>query len=214
VGLSGVLLSESTNREDTQLESHRHWPWPGERSGTGTASRRPRPRALPIPAGHHEGLEGFRVIGPAAEEVGDVAAVERTAGTLVVVIGTHGSYRAIPWSGVARVDLLEQTVSLTEEGARELAANRPLPVRLTATDTEDMVRYIPGAAGETSVARGTEPSSARPFVVGMLASTAFPAILATVALAAAGYVKAASISLSAALALFAVAVVAWRHHDS
>jgi hypothetical protein len=71
-------------------------------------------------------------------------------------------------------------------------------------DSAEMVRYLPGAAGTTTYARGgTEPSETRSFVTILIASLATPAILAAGALATTGSSSAGWIFLAIALALLA-----------
>jgi hypothetical protein len=166
---------------------------------------------LPLPSGDHEGLEGFRVIGRSGEPIGVVAAVERIDGALLLVIESPGpsrAYRTVPWSSVARVDVGEETVCVSETSTNSVVAAQQ--VRRVSADTDEMVRYLPIAKGTTAYAsEGTEPSKTRVFLSILIISLATPAILAAGGLATAGNSRAGWIFLAIALALLSGGLLPW-----
>jgi hypothetical protein len=168
---------------------------------------------LPLPSGDHEGLEGFSVTASTGEEIGVVAAVERADGELELVVAsgrTQTTYRTMPFRGVSRIDVDEQTVTLSDDAAKVLVAAGPRTVRRTSVETEGMVRYLPSTASVAGYQRpGAAASSSRAFLTIILAILGTPAILAAGALAAAGSSKAAWIFLAVAAAILAGAIFAW-----
>jgi hypothetical protein len=169
--------------------------------------------ALQLPSGDHEGLEGFRVVGQGGDDIGVVAALERIDGTLLLVVESRNArraYRTIAWSSVARVDVEAQTIRLSEEGASSFAVEPPQAVRRVNADSDEMIRYLPGAHGTRTYAHGgTEPSETRSFLTILIASLATPAILAAGALATAGSSGAGWVFLTIALALLGGGLVPW-----
>lgn len=169
--------------------------------------------ALPLPSGDHEGAEGFRVVSQGGEEIGVVAALERIDGTLQLLVESRHprhAYRTIGWSSVTRVAVEDQTVCLSEEGARSLVVEEPRAVRRVSADSDRMVRYLPAAEGMTPYARGgTEPSETRTFLSILIAGLATPAILAAGALTTAGSSRAGWILLTIALALLGGGLLPW-----
>ncbi len=93
---------------------------------------------IPSAAGGAEGIEGFAV-----GEAGTVAAVNRTAAGLVLVVESTDGYRALPLGAVARVELLPRRIVLTEAGERELAAAPLVEARVSRIESPRLVRFVP-----------------------------------------------------------------------
>jgi hypothetical protein len=125
---------------------------------------------VPSAAGGDAGLEGFSVA-TGEGRVGRVAALNRLAEGLVVVVDDGEAYRVVAAAGVARVELLPRRVRLSEEGARALATAPAVEARVVRVETPVLVRHVPAeltplvVAGERGVA---SRRSRRPVIGGVL----------------------------------------------
>jgi hypothetical protein len=97
---------------------------------------------VPSRAGGVAGLEGFTVA-TAAGSVGTVAALNRTAGGLVLLVDTGDGVRVVSAGRVEHVELLPRTILLGADGARELETSPPVEPRVARIESPQLVRTIP-----------------------------------------------------------------------
>lgn len=128
---------------------------------------------IPSAASGAAGLEGFAVEG-AAGRAGTVAALNRIADGLALVLETTDGFRALRLGAVARVELLPRRIVLSAEGERELAGASSVEARVVRTETPRLVRHLPRELDRVSVEG--EPPSRRGFDPLWVTGTALAAV--------------------------------------
>ena len=109
---------------------------------------------LPSAAGGDEGLEGYSVEA-GGRRVGRLAALNRTAGGLVLLVDTGDAYRPVPAALVGEIALVGETIRLTPEGESSLAAAPEVLPRVALADGPSLVRHIPTELARLTTAAGT-----------------------------------------------------------
>jgi hypothetical protein len=114
---------------------------------------------IPAAAGGDAGLEGFHVEGAAGPR-GRVAAVNRSAQGLVLVVVASDGFRAVPVSAVAGVERLAHVVRLTPAGEAALATAPTVTVEVAGGASTTLVRHLPVELDAVTV-DGVPPPRAR-----------------------------------------------------
>jgi hypothetical protein len=115
--------------------------------------------AYDVPAAGSDaaGLEGFAVVG-AGRRLGRVAALNRRADGLVLVVDTGDDYRALPASAITSIELRPRTVRLRSDA--EADAPR-VEVRVLRADSPALVRHVPRELDRLLVEGDAPPAASR-----------------------------------------------------